>query len=311
MKILFMGTPGIAETCFRALAASGHEIVGAVTQPDRPKGRGYEMVPPPVKLAAGDLGIPVYQPATLRDESFAELLRELDPELIAVVAFGKLLPPSVLDYPKYGCINVHASLLPEYRGAAPIQRAIMDGKTKTGITTMYMAEGLDTGDMLLVREVEITPEDNGGSLTEKLAEVGAALLCETVDRLERGDIERIPQDDSRSTYAAKILKTDCRIDFTKTATEISNLVRALAPTPYAVTRTPDGKLLKIVSATPALGDGACGEVIACPTEGGCIRVACGEGSALDVSEVIPEGKGKMKSADFIRGRKIKAGDILA
>lgn len=310
MRILFMGTPGIAETCLRALAASGHNVIGAVTQPDRPKGRGYELLPPPVKVAAGELGIPVYQPATLRDESFAELLSELDPELIAVVAFGKLLPPSVLDYPKYGCINVHASLLPEYRGAAPIQRVIMDGRDKTGITTMYMAEGLDTGDMLLVREVEITPEDNAGTLTEKLAETGAALLCETVDGLERGEIARIPQDDSRSTYAAKILKADCRIDFKKSATEIVNLTRALAPAPYAVTHTPDGKLLKVVSASLAEGVGAPGEVIVCPTDGGFIRVACGEG-AIDIRELVPEGKGKMKAGDFVRGRKIKTGDLLS
>lgn len=310
MRILFMGTPGIAETCLRALAESGHSVIGAVTQPDRPKGRGYELLPPPVKVAAGELGIPVYQPQSLRDESFSALLRELDPELIAVVAYGKLLPPETLDYPRHGCINVHASLLPEYRGAAPIQRVIMDGREKTGVTTMYMEEGLDTGDMLLVREVEITPDDDTGSLTEKLAVAGAALLCETVDGIERGEIRRIPQDHSRSTYAAKVLKADCRIDFERSATEIANLVRALSPAPYAVTHTPDGRLLKIVSARVGVGEGRPGEVIACPTEDGCIRVACGVG-ALDVSAVIPEGKGRMPSGDFIRGRKIKLGDILS
>ena len=189
MKILFMGTPDFALFTLKALVEeSGHEICGVVTQPDKPKGRGYALLPPPVKVYAEERGIAVYQPATLRDEAFASLLSELSPDLIVVVAFGKILPQSVLDFPKYGCINVHGSLLPEYRGAAPMQRAVIDGKTVTGITTMYMADGIDTGDMLLKYELPIGENDNFEDIHDRLAECGADLLIKTVEGLEKGEI---------------------------------------------------------------------------------------------------------------------------
>ena len=310
MRKLFMGTPDIARDCLAALCEAGRDVVAVVTQPDKPKGRGYVLTPPPVKVYAMDRDIPVYQPATLRDEAFAELLKEINPDLIAVVAYGKILPKNVLDYPKCGCINVHASLLPKYRGAAPIQRVIIDGEKVTGITTMYMAEGLDTGDMMLKSTVEITLDDNFETLHNKLAAAGAKTLVETVDAIENGTAPRIAQDDSLANYAAKIEKSDCVLDFSKDAFEVHNRIRGLSPIPLSFTHTPDGKLLKIVSATlgekNSSGREECGRVIS--FDGG-IEVACGMGSVV-LTCVVPEGKGRMAAADFVRGRKIALGDIL-
>ena len=310
MKILFMGTPDIARDCLAALCEANYDVVAVVTQPDKPKGRGYVLTPPPVKVYATERNIPVYQPATLRDEAFASLLTEIDPDLIAVVAYGKILPKNVLDYPKFGCINVHASLLPKYRGAAPIQRVIIDGEKVTGITTMYMAEGLDTGDMMLKSEVEITLDDNFETLHDKLAASGAKTLVETVRAIENGTVTREVQDDSLANYAAKIEKSDCLIDFTRPAIEVHNRIRGLSPIPLSFTHTPDGKLLKVVSATlgnkNASGNETAGKVIS--VEGG-IEVACGEGSVI-LNIVVPEGKGKMAAADFVRGRKVAVGDVL-
>ncbi len=310
MRILFMGTPDIARECLESLCTHGYDVVGAVTQPDKPRGRGYVLTPPPVKVYAESVGIPVYQPATLRDESFAELLCDINPDLIAVVAYGKILPKNVLEHPKYGCINVHASLLPKYRGAAPIQRAIIDGESVTGVTIMYMAEGLDTGDMVLKREVEITLDDNFEALHDKLAAAGASALCEAVDLIEGGKATREEQDDSLANYASKIEKSDCALDFNVSAIEAHNRIRGLSPIPLSFTHTPDGKLLKVVSASlgdkNADGKEVCGKVIS--LDGG-IEVACGKGSVV-LTTVVPEGKGKMSAADFIRGRKIALGDIL-
>ena len=304
-----MGTPDFAVFSLSALTESSHEVVAVVTQPDKPKGRGYHMLPPPVKSFALEKNIPVYQPNTLKGEEFAALLGEIDPDVIVVVAYGKILPKNVLDYPKYGCINVHGSLLPEYRGAAPMQRAIIDGKKVTGITTMYMAEGLDTGDMLLKREVEIAEDDNFETVHDKLGITGAALIVETLDGVEKEIIARIPQDDSKSTYAAKITKEECLIDFSRPAKEIHDMIRGLSPIPLSFTHTPDGKLLKVWRA--ALSDRSAegkraGEVIA--LEDG-ITVACGEG-AITLLGVLPEGKSKMNASDYIRGRKLSVGDIL-
>ena len=226
-----MGTPDIAMECLAALYDAGEEIVAVVTQPDKPKGRGYILTPPPVKVYAMERNIPVYQPATLRDEAFAELLSEINPDLIAVVAYGKILPKSVLDYPKYGCINVHASLLPKYRGAAPIQRVIIDGETVTGVTTMYMAEGLDTGDMILKSYVNIEEDDNFETLHDKLASSGAKTLVDTVNAIKNGEMIREKQDDSLANYAAKIEKSDCKIDFSVSAREVHNRIRGLSPIP--------------------------------------------------------------------------------
>ena len=305
-----MGTPDFALPTLRELCAAGHEIVGAVTQPDKPKGRGHHLTPPPIKVFALEKNIPVYQPATLRGEEFAALLSELDPEMIVVVAYGKILPQNVLDYPKYGCVNVHGSLLPEYRGAAPMQRAIIDGKTVTGITTMLMAAGLDTGDMLLKCEVEIGENDNFEDIHDRLSEAGASLLIETARKLEKGEIIPEVQDDSKSTYAAKIEKSDCLLDFSLDARALHNLIRGLSPIPLSFTHTPDGKLLKIVESRVCDDEKTVkclpGTVL---SVGEDIKVACGKG-VLSLTVVVPEGKGRMSAADFVRGRKIAEGDLL-
>ncbi|MBQ3013264.1 MAG: methionyl-tRNA formyltransferase [Clostridia bacterium] len=311
MRILFMGTPDFALPTLRALCESGHEIVGVVTKIDTPKGRGHHLTPPPIKVYALEQNIPVYQPSTLKGEEFAATLAELDPELIVVVAFGKILPQNVLDYPKYGCVNVHGSLLPEYRGAAPMQRAIIDGKKTTGITTMLMAAGLDTGDMLLKAEVEIGENDNFEDIHDRLADCGAKLLIETVEKLERGEIISEKQDDSLATYAAKIEKSDCQLDFSRPARELHNLIRGLSPIPLSFTHTPDGKLLKIVASRVVDDektiDEPAGTVISVDDD---IKVACGKG-ILSLLTVVPEGKGRMSAADFVRGRKIAEGDLLS
>ena len=304
-----MGTPDFAVFSLRALANSEHEIAAVITQPDKPKGRGYTLTPPPVKIVANELSIPVYQPTTLRSDEFSQLLSKINPDICVVVAYGKILPENVLKYPKYGCINVHGSLLPEYRGAAPMQRAIIDGKTVTGITTMYMDVGLDTGDMLLTEEIEITDGDNFETVHDKLGECGAALIVRTVNDIEKGLAVRIPQNEALATYAAKITKEDCVLSFDRSAREIHNLIRGLSPVPLSFTHTPDGKLLKITASRIANEDkeyATPGEVIS--LDGG-ITVACKKG-AITLLGVLPEGKGRMSSEDFVRGRRIALGDIL-
>ncbi len=309
MRVLFMGTPDFALFTLRALFEAGEEIVGVVTQPDKPKGRGYELQPPPVKVYAEAQGIPVYQPNTLRDGAFAGDLQALAPDVIVVVAYGKILPPYVLEYPKYGCVNVHGSLLPAYRGAAPMQRAIMDGHSETGITTMLMNEGLDTGDMLLTVRVPIAENDNFEDIHDKLGEAGAALLLDTLKGLLAGTVTPLPQDNSLATYAAKIEKKDCLIDFSKSAQTVHNTVRGLSPIPLAFTHTPDGKLLKLIEGRLVRDEGALAAPGTVLSLDGEIVVACGEGSVA-FTRVLPEGKGRMSAADYIRGRRLLVGDIL-
>ncbi|MBQ8005604.1 MAG: methionyl-tRNA formyltransferase [Clostridia bacterium] len=309
MRILFIGTPDFALASLKALFEAGENIVGVVTQPDKPKGRGYELTPPPVKVYAAEKNIPVYQPKTLRDEEFDDLLHKIDPDMIIVVAFGKILPETVINYPRLGCINVHGSLLPKYRGAAPMQRAIIDGERVTGITTMYMDAGLDTGDMIFKREFPIRENDDFEDVHDGLASLGAELLIETVEAIKEGRAPREKQDDTKMTYAAKIEKSDCFIDFSKSAACVHNLIRGLSPIPLSFTHTPDGKLLKIIESR--VSDKKCegavnGEVIALE---GAVTVKCGSG-AIDILRVLPEGKGRMDAADFIRGRRIALGDIL-
>ncbi len=308
MRILFMGTPDFAKICLESLVENGQNVVGVVTQSDKPKGRGHIMTPPPVKVYALEKNIPVYQPKTLRDEAFAELLSEIDPELIVVVAFGKILPKNVLDYPKYGCINVHGSLLPKYRGAAPIQRAIIDGEKTTGITTMYMEEGLDTGDMIEMFEIAIRPEDNFETLHDKLAELGAYALMSAIKVIEGGNVKRYKQDDSKSTYAAKIEKADCVVDFSKRAEDLHNQIRGTSPFPLSFAYL-NGKLVKFTSSflTEKTSNAPVGTVIS--LEKGNIYIACGEG-VLGIDGVVPEGKGRMRASDFINGRKINVNDIF-
>ena len=311
MKILFMGTPDFALFTLKSLCESNkHEICGVITQPDKPKGRGYALMPPPVKAYALEKGLSVYQPDTLKGEEFASLLSMLAPELIVVVAYGKILPVNVIDYPKYGCINVHGSLLPEYRGAAPMQRAIIDGKAVTGVTIMYMAEGLETGDMLLKRDLVINENDNFEDIHDGLGKIGAEALMDTVEMIENGTAERTPQNDSLSTYAKKITKEDCLIDFSKNARSVHDLIRGLSPVPLSFTHTPNGKLLKVI--TSHVGDtdkphSEVGKVLSLDTG---IEVSCATGSIV-FTRILPEGKARMDATDFIRGRNISVGDILS
>ncbi len=308
MKVIFMGTPDLAKVVLEALINSDNEVQAVVTQPDKPKGRGYELTPPPVKVCALENGIEVYQPTTLKNGEMQPIIDQYKPDAIIVVAYGKILPPYVLEFGGYGCINVHGSLLPEYRGAAPIQRAIIDGKTKTGITIMKMDNGLDTGDMLTRAEVEISPEDNFETMHDKLAEAGGKLLVETLEMLEKGEITPEKQDDSLSNYAKKIEKSDCLLDFSEDAYSIWCRIRGLSPIPLAFAYL-NGKMVKFISAEYSEKDrnGAEGEVVS--LEGGKIEIACGKGSIL-LTRLLPEGKGRMDSLGFINGRRVSVGDIF-
>ena len=313
MKILFMGTPDFALFSLKSLVEysknSDISICGVITQPDKPKGRGYALLPPPVKEYALSVGLDVYQPSTLKGEEFEQLLCELSPDLIIVVAYGKILPKNVIDYPKYGCINVHGSLLPEYRGAAPMQRAIIDGKEKTGITIMYMAEGLDTGDMLLTREILIDENDNFENIHDKLGILGAQMLQEIIPMLQNGTAVRIPQDEGLSTYAKKISKEDCLIDFSKSAKEIHDQIRGLSPIPLSFTHLPNGKILKVISSKITDRSTVHANVGTVLSLDDGIEIACGVGS-ISLTRILPEGKSRMAAADFIRGRSVSVGDIL-
>ena len=309
MKILFMGTPDFALFSLDALYKAGEEIVGVVTQPDKPKGRGYTLTPPPVKVYATERGIPVFQPTTLKDGAFAEELERLAPEMIVVVAYGKILPKYVLDYPKYGCINIHGSLLPKYRGAAPMQRAIMEGESVSGVTSMYMAEGIDTGDMLLKEEVAITEDDNFETVHDKLGAAGARVLLRTVDAAKKGELHPQPQDDSLATHAAKIEKAECRIDFSTDVKVLHDRIRGLSPFPLAFTTLPSGKLLKILKARYEKDDTVeeYGKVVRADKNG--IAVAA-RGGRIVFETMVPEGKKAQSAADMLNGRQIAVGDRL-
>lgn len=309
MKILFMGTPEISMISLAKLVEDGHNVVAVVTGEDKPRGRGNVMTPTPCKAFATERGIPVYTPKTLRDDAFAELLASIDPDLIAVVAYGKILPRNVLDYPKYGCINLHVSLLPKYRGAAPMQRAIMEGEKETGVTIMHMADGVDTGDIITIERFPILDTDDFEAIHDRSADVGSRLLSKTIVDIFEGRATRTPQDDSLATHAAKVEKVDCKLDFTNTAKKLDCQIRGVTPIPGAFAYL-NGKMLKINRARPVSGKGKPGEVISLNAQGeGEIVVATGDG-ALSITAVIPEGKGKMTAGDFIRGRKINIGDVL-
>lgn len=310
LKILFMGTPDFAEACLKALVENGQNVVGVISQPDKQKGRGMKVQYCDVKRYALEKELPVYQPETLKDEAIKGLLEELCPDIIVVVAYGKILPEYVLKFPKYGCINVHGSLLPEYRGASPIQRAVIDGKKVTGVTTMYMDKGLDTGDMLLTREYEIGENTNTGEAFDDLAKIGAELLLETIDGLEKGTITPVKQDDSKATYAEKIFKEECAVSFDDNALTVHNKIRGLYPFPGAFCYH-DGKMLKLCESRlykDEAKDGKSGEVIALSKDG--ILVKCRDGAVL-LTKVKPEGKGVMNAIDLINGRKIALGDMLS
>jgi len=308
MRIVFMGTPDFALFSLRALIEAGEQVVGVITQPDKPKGRGYTLTPPPVKVYAEEQGIPVFQPERVRDGSFDDTLRSLAPDVCVVAAYGKILPQSMLDIPKHGCFNIHGSLLPEYRGAAPMQRAIIDGKAVTGVTIQQMAAGMDTGDILVMRETEIGENDNFEDIHDRLGVLGAEAILDAIAQLREGKLNPVPQDDSLATYAAKIEKADCVLDFTRTARQLHNQIRGTSPFPLSFTRLPSGSMLKVTRACVADEDsrGEAGKVVS--LEDG-IEVQCGKGR-LRFLGVLPEGKGRMSAVDFVRGRKISVGDIL-
>ncbi len=310
MNIVFMGTPEISATVLEKLISDGKNITAVVTGEDKPRGRGNVMTPTPTKITAQRHGIPVYTPKTLRGGEFSALLSELSPDLIIVVAYGKILPPDVLRCPKFGCINLHVSLLPKYRGAAPMQRAVMDGEELTGVTVMYMEEGLDTGDIIASEAFPIGEDGDFEYVHDTSAIIGGALLSKTVDSIFDGTATRTKQDESLATYAKKVEKADCKIDFSLPAKTANARIRGTTPIPGAFAYL-NGKMLKIVKTKVTEGFGTAGEVIAIDGVGeGSITVACGEG-ALKIFTVIPEGKGKMSAGDFIRGRKIALGDVLS
>ncbi len=312
MNIVFMGTPDFAVPCLQALIDNGENVQAVFTQPDKPKGRGYKMLPPPVKSLALTYNIPVYQPLSLKKGEDAEnalnILKDLSPDLIIVVAYGKILPKEILELPKYYCINVHASLLPRYRGAAPIQWCVLNGEKETGVTTMLMAEGLDTGDMLLKESVAIGDDETASELHDRLSAVGAELLIKTISAVKVGTITREEQEDSLSNYASMITKDMCPIDFSLPAQQIHNKIRGLSASPCAVTML-NGKRLKIFKSTMSdkkKYDLAAGTVV----NEKDFTVVCGDGYTVTFTEVQSEGGKRMKVSDFLRGNHIEKGICL-
>ena len=289
MKVIFMGTPDFAAASLEALIDSEHEILAVVTQPDKPKGRKGELTPPPVKTIAVEKGIKVYQPVKVREPEFVEIIRDYKPDVIVVIAFGQIIPESILEIPKYGCVNIHGSLLPKYRGAAPIQWAVLDGEKESGVTSMLMDRGIDTGDILLKRSIKLAEDETSGSLFDKLMALGAETLLETLEGLEKGSITPEKQGDSPTDYAKMLTKEMGLIDFSRTASELDCFVRGMNPWPSAYT-TLGGKTLKIWRAKPVAEKGKAGSVLRVGKDS--FVVGCGE-NALEIFEVQLEGK-KMK-----------------
>ena len=309
MKIVFMGTPDLAVSVLDAIVRSRHEVVAVVTREDKPKGRGKEVAMPPVKIYAMEHGIPVFQPERIKDADAVEKLRTYGADLFVVAAYGQILSGEILRIPPRGCINVHTSLLPKYRGSAPIQWAIIEGETQTGVTIMQMDEGMDTGDILMTSTVPISPEETGGSLHDKLAEAGAALIVDALDAIEAGKVSPIPQDEELATYAKMLNKKMGYIRFDKSAEEIARLIRGLDPWPGTYT-TWNGKNLKILQAKAFVekSDEEPGTVLR--TDGTAIFVACAKG-VLKITEVQLEGRKRMQVKDFLLGYQIHAGDRFA
>jgi len=308
MRVVFMGTPDFAVPCLRALVEGGCEVAAVFTQPDKPKGRGYKMIPTPVKAAAEEYGIPVYQPLSLRKGEDAEeslqILHDIAPKLIVVTAYGQILPKEVLELPKHGCVNIHASLLPRYRGAAPINWVILNGETETGVTSMQMSEGLDTGDMLIKRSTEIGENETYEELYARLSEMGGEVLMETVKAIESGTLSPEKQDDSLTCYSPMIRKEMSALDFSKAAAEVHNTIRGV--TGFAML---EGKRIKVYRSEIS-------DNIAPDAENGAIvdtdrfTVKCGDGKCVTFLEVQPEGKKRMKTEDFLRGKKLTKGERL-
>ncbi|MBE7026386.1 MAG: methionyl-tRNA formyltransferase [Ruminococcaceae bacterium] len=308
MRVLFMGTPDFAVGCLKALCENSFDVCGVVSQPDKPKGRGHKLQPTPVHEYADSMNIAVYQPEKIKNGELVEVLNETKPDVIIVVAYGKILPEYILNYPKYGCINVHASLLPKYRGAAPIQRCIIDGEKETGVTTMYMEKGLDTGDMILKKVIDIDEEETAATLHDKLMNLGAQVLIETLEMVKDGSVKAEKQDDAQSSYAPMIDKASALIDWQKSAREIANLVRGMNPYPFAYTYYND-KMMKIGQAQviETQKNDACGKILGASKDG--ILVACGEGSLL-IKMVQFEGKKMMSVRDYLAGHLVDADVIL-
>ena len=310
MRIVFMGTPDFAVGSLQALCESGkHEIVGVVTQPDRPKGRGNKMLMTPVKEYALEQGLTVYQPQKVKTPEFVQTLRELQPELIVVAAFGQFLSREILELPPHGCINVHASLLPKYRGAAPIQYAIIKGEKESGVTIMQMDIGMDTGAMLEKVVVPIAENTTMGELHDALREQGAALLLKVIDDIAAGTTVAEPQNDAEATYATLLDRSMEHIDWTKSAQEVHNLIRGFNPAPSTFTKLPNGKSLKIWGSrlTEKKSEAAAGTVVEAGKHS--FFVACGSG-VLEITEVQPESKKRMAAQVFLNGRGVAEGDIL-
>ena len=322
MRIVFMGTPDFSVPALKALVEVGHQVIAVVTQPDKPKGRGKEVQMTPVKIQAMEYGIPVYQPAKVREASFVEVLKGLEADVYVVIAFGQILPKAVLELPKYGCINIHASLLPKYRGAAPIQWCVIDGERETGITTMMMDVGLDTGDMLEKAVIPIEEKETGGSLHDKLSMAGGDLILSTLKKLEEGTLVRTPQTDEGTCYAKMLTKSLGDIDWNQSAVSIERLIRGLNPWPSAYTLW-NGKTIKIWAAdviagreaadflsesgVPAETGTAPGTVVCSDKRG---LVVCTGGGLLSIRELQMEGKKRMDTPAFLRGYPIPAGDVF-
>ena len=299
-----MGTPDFAVASLAALADAGHEICAVVTQPDRPSGRGYKLAPPAVKTAALERGLQVFQPETLKNEALLPLLEQTRPDAVVVAAYGKLLPQYVLGFPPLGCINVHASLLPKYRGAAPINWAVINGERESGVTIMYMEKGLDTGDMLLAVRTPIADDDTAGTLHDRLAALGADALVHALALLEAGRITPVKQDDSLHTYAPMLARDDCRLDFRQSAKQVRDRIRGLAPFPGAF-MTLDGRQIKVYEAQFAPGGGEPGRVLYADKERGLV-VACADG-ALRLDTLQPQGKRRMAAKEYLAGHPVLPG----
>ncbi len=305
MRIVYMGTPQFAATVLAGICDAGHHVVGVVSQPDRPKNRGMQMVPTAVKAEALKRGLPVFQPETLKNEAIKSYLEEMQPDIIVVVAYGRLLPQYVLSYPKYGCINMHASLLPKYRGAAPIQWSIINGEKETGITAMYMEAGLDTGDMILQKKTPISPSDTAETLHDRLAEMATETAIETLMQIAAGADMRQKQDDNLASYAPLLEKDTGKVDWTKSAGAIVNLIRGLSPRPGAYSFW-NQERIKILSAKETVGRGKPGEVL---ENKGRLVVATGDG-AIEITTLQLSGKRAMEAAAFLQGNKIEKQTII-
>lgn len=302
MNVVFMGTPDIAATCLKKILADGFQVVGVYTQPDRPKGRGMKLVPSPVKELALAHQIPVFQPENFREEAVVEQLRQLKPDICAVVAYGRILPQKVLDVPKLGCVNIHASLLPQYRGSAPYQWAVLDGQKETGVTAQYMAHKMDAGDIIDVSKTPIGENETAGELLDRLAVLGADLLSKTLTRFTQGQVLATPQDESQVSFAPMLDKSMCPLDFQKTAQQVHDQVRGLHPWPVA-TMTLQGKTFKIHQTRIVPGSGAPGQILGLTKTG--LVVACGQG-AVEITQLQAEGGKRMAAPDYFRGHPLEA-----